>query len=249
MILRKFIKHVTDQNWFAVGLDVIVVIVGIFLGLQVQDWNEGRQLKQEERTYLQKLHDEVVLMKELSTSRLGERTFAVNNLQHVVDILAGNLAIDELGPDHCIAIAQSSNYQNSVGKLASIAELEGNNSSSIIQNVQITDIISDYIRLHERWDNLTENARQGSVILTNEFPESFHLNSKINIRGRSLENNSYSCNFELMISNEAFKNILHSNARKYAVIGTFLRFHHERLIALHSALDTELAVTHEEPAQ
>ena len=26
MILRRFMKHVTAQNWFAVGLDVIVVI-------------------------------------------------------------------------------------------------------------------------------------------------------------------------------------------------------------------------------
>lgn len=43
MILRRFMKHVTDQNWLAVGLDVIVVIVGIFLGLQVQEWNEDRK--------------------------------------------------------------------------------------------------------------------------------------------------------------------------------------------------------------
>ncbi len=40
MILRKFMKHVRDQNWFAVTLDVIVVITGIFLGMQVTDWNE-----------------------------------------------------------------------------------------------------------------------------------------------------------------------------------------------------------------
>lgn len=33
MILRKFIKHVTDQNWFAVGLDVLVVILGVYLGI------------------------------------------------------------------------------------------------------------------------------------------------------------------------------------------------------------------------
>ncbi len=43
MILRRFMKHVTDQNWLAVGLDVLVVIVGIFLGLQVQEWNEDRK--------------------------------------------------------------------------------------------------------------------------------------------------------------------------------------------------------------
>jgi len=42
MILRRFMKHVSDQNWFAVGLDVLVVITGIFLGMQVTDWNEDR---------------------------------------------------------------------------------------------------------------------------------------------------------------------------------------------------------------
>ena len=43
MILRRFTKHFTDQNWFAVGLDVLVVISGIFLGMQVTDWNENRK--------------------------------------------------------------------------------------------------------------------------------------------------------------------------------------------------------------
>ncbi len=33
MILRRFMTHVTEQNWFAVGLDAIVVITGIFLGM------------------------------------------------------------------------------------------------------------------------------------------------------------------------------------------------------------------------
>lgn len=41
MILRRFMKHVTDQNWFVGGLDEIVVVMGIFLGLQVQAWFYG----------------------------------------------------------------------------------------------------------------------------------------------------------------------------------------------------------------
>ena len=43
MILRRFTQHIKEQNWFAVGLDVIVVVVGIFLGMQVTEWNEERQ--------------------------------------------------------------------------------------------------------------------------------------------------------------------------------------------------------------
>jgi hypothetical protein len=30
-------QHIQDQNWFAVGLDVLVVITGIFLGMQVTE--------------------------------------------------------------------------------------------------------------------------------------------------------------------------------------------------------------------
>jgi hypothetical protein len=43
MILRRISKHVTEQNWFAVWLDLVVVVVGIFLGLQVTQWNDARK--------------------------------------------------------------------------------------------------------------------------------------------------------------------------------------------------------------
>lgn len=43
MILRHFMRHVKDQNWLAVGLEVLVVIVGIFLGMQVTNWNDARK--------------------------------------------------------------------------------------------------------------------------------------------------------------------------------------------------------------
>ena len=48
-------QHLKDQNWFAVGLDVIVVIVGIFLGMQVTEWNEERNSRLQERIYLESI--------------------------------------------------------------------------------------------------------------------------------------------------------------------------------------------------
>lgn len=43
MLLRRITKHVKDQNWFAVGLDFLIVVIGVFIGLQVNTWNEARQ--------------------------------------------------------------------------------------------------------------------------------------------------------------------------------------------------------------
>ena len=51
MILRRISKHVRTQNWFAVLLDFLIVVVGVFIGIEVANWNEGRQQRSEERRY------------------------------------------------------------------------------------------------------------------------------------------------------------------------------------------------------
>ncbi|MFT5573220.1 MAG: hypothetical protein ACI9FR_002153 [Cryomorphaceae bacterium] len=43
MILRSVTQHVKDQNWFAVVLDFIIVVFGVFVGLQVSNWNEAQE--------------------------------------------------------------------------------------------------------------------------------------------------------------------------------------------------------------
>ncbi|TNE67588.1 MAG: hypothetical protein EP335_01415 [Alphaproteobacteria bacterium] len=45
MILQRFMKHIKDQNWFAVGVDVIVVVVGVFLGVYIGDVATERALQ------------------------------------------------------------------------------------------------------------------------------------------------------------------------------------------------------------
>jgi len=42
MLLRRVTKHVTDQNWFAVFIDFFIVVVGVFIGIQVANWNDTR---------------------------------------------------------------------------------------------------------------------------------------------------------------------------------------------------------------
>jgi len=51
MILRRFMQHIRKQDWFMVSVDLLVLIVGIFLGLQVSDWNEERKEKNGRRNF------------------------------------------------------------------------------------------------------------------------------------------------------------------------------------------------------
>lgn len=59
MILRRFIQHVHEQNWFAVGLDVLVVIIGIYLGLQVESWDQARQDRAAGELYLSQIVEDL----------------------------------------------------------------------------------------------------------------------------------------------------------------------------------------------
>lgn len=44
MLLRRITKHVQEQNWFAVFIDFLIVVVGVFIGIQVANWNDARTI-------------------------------------------------------------------------------------------------------------------------------------------------------------------------------------------------------------
>jgi len=44
MPIRRVVEHVRIQNWAAIVLDLIVVVVGIFLAFQVDRWYDNRKL-------------------------------------------------------------------------------------------------------------------------------------------------------------------------------------------------------------
>ncbi|PHS27398.1 MAG: hypothetical protein COA84_04290 [Robiginitomaculum sp.] len=59
MILRRVIKHFREQEWTAIFLDFLIVVVGVFVGLQVQNWNERRGDRAEYNRALDRLDVEI----------------------------------------------------------------------------------------------------------------------------------------------------------------------------------------------
>ena len=76
MILRRVIQHVRDQNWTAIAIDFVIVVVGVFVGIQLGNWNAER-LDQQRR-------DQIVDALETNL----RDAIAVQN-RHVAEIDAG----------------------------------------------------------------------------------------------------------------------------------------------------------------
>ena len=65
MLLRSITRHVKDQNWFAVFIDFLIVVVGVFIGIQVANWNEMNANKAGLSQALTRLDKEVTLNAEI----------------------------------------------------------------------------------------------------------------------------------------------------------------------------------------
>jgi hypothetical protein len=59
MISRRIAENLKAHNWFAVAIDFVSVVVGVFIGLQVQDWSTAREARTRGRAYSARLVDDL----------------------------------------------------------------------------------------------------------------------------------------------------------------------------------------------
>ena len=100
MLLRSITEHVKAQNWTAVALDFAIVVVGVFVGIQVSNWNDAANDRISERQALAAL---------LEDFRASE-----NRLQNILDInVAGSeslKALAELANGDVITLQELDNH-------------------------------------------------------------------------------------------------------------------------------------------
>jgi len=59
MILRRLIEHIRHQAWTAIVIEFVIVVIGIFVGMQVSNWNAERANRALEATHLKNLAKDI----------------------------------------------------------------------------------------------------------------------------------------------------------------------------------------------
>lgn len=42
MILRRLAESIRRQDWFTVLVEIVIVVIGVFIGIEMANWNESR---------------------------------------------------------------------------------------------------------------------------------------------------------------------------------------------------------------
>ena len=61
MILRRLSAELRTQNWTTITIELAIVIVGVFVGNQVSNWNEARLQRRQTARMLEQLRPELAL--------------------------------------------------------------------------------------------------------------------------------------------------------------------------------------------
>ncbi|GGY44383.1 hypothetical protein [Parvularcula lutaonensis] len=85
MVLSTVAKGVREQNWLAVTIEFFIVAVGVFLGVQLGNWNEDRAEAERERVLIDKLKQDFAFIEE---TLLEQRERSENYLELVTELRA-----------------------------------------------------------------------------------------------------------------------------------------------------------------
>ena len=59
MILQRITDAFRKQDWFTVVVEILIVVLGVFIALQVNNWNADRTARSAERSTLIRLHEDI----------------------------------------------------------------------------------------------------------------------------------------------------------------------------------------------
>lgn len=162
MILRRVAEHAKTQNWFAVTLDFFIVVIGVFIAIEVANWNQARQDRQEERRYYGQLL--VDLRRDLETfSRAEKRADQFDEAaQLVIDRLSGK-APPQVSPGRmAISIHRAGWIYIPYASRGTHDELVSTGNLRLLRNSQLKSEIATYYETFDRshqWDGLLRDQQ------------------------------------------------------------------------------------------
>ena len=87
MILRRLAQNLRQQNWTAIWIEFVLLVVGVFLGIQVSNWNEEREARQDYALAIERYRAEIRANLEILDTLDAGSTAALPVVTKALDVL------------------------------------------------------------------------------------------------------------------------------------------------------------------
>ncbi len=135
MILRRIIAHFRKQEWTAIGIDFVIVVVGVLVATEASNWNASRLMRQQGAEFSERL------VTDLREEAWGHQ-FYVEYYGEVLTNAERALAVLERrthASDETLLIAayRATQYKRNVRRRATYDELTSTGAIGLIQDAEL----------------------------------------------------------------------------------------------------------------
>ncbi|MEQ8435752.1 MAG: hypothetical protein RIA71_16095 [Oceanicaulis sp.] len=240
MILRRLATALRKQDWFTVVVETLIVVFGVFIGLQVANWNSARIDRELERAYLLRLHEEVSVT---LAEQEGERADVMARARRLEEV---SVYLDDFGTpqaiamepvgDHCAAVITSHIFDGDVSLPPTISELISTGRILLVSDEALRMQIVRFSQAIEEYGQLRHDIQIDRLVLARKYPEFIRLS-----RGGWKDS---VCDFPAMAQSPAFVNDFLDNAPRFqAYAADVIQGRHDFQQQVKAALEQELGLT------
>ena len=144
-MLRHVISHLRRQDWTAVFIELVVVVVGVFIGVQASNWNEERETNQKAAVFTERLKADLRTEAWNYEMQVGYNEQVQANAQRAADALTGQTPLS----DEALLIAayRATQFNGNSRRRATYDELTSTGEIGLIRDKALRTLAMDVYTL------------------------------------------------------------------------------------------------------
>jgi hypothetical protein len=166
MILRRVGEHLRNQHWTAIAIELLIVILGVFIGTQVSNWNQERATNQQAAAFTEHLKEDLREEDWGYQLMIQYHREVLANANRTVDALDGTVpAVDEA---LLISAYRATQYKQKLRRRATYDELISTGTIGLIRDRNLRDTAMRVYNI----PTLENTVREG---LQSRYREAFRM--------------------------------------------------------------------------
>lgn len=133
MILQRLATSIRKQDWFTVAIETLIVVFGVFIGLQVNNWNEARIQHERADRSMESLKSDFQAIDGAARELAGFYRAIIGDLEVLVEALDAGEITDESYPAIINALAYGEVFGDPPPPSGTFRDLESSGNLELIE--------------------------------------------------------------------------------------------------------------------
>ena len=171
MILRRLTNAFRKQDWFTVFIETLIVVLGVFLGIQVANWNESNAQRADAQKLLVRLDEEAGTLLDIQRAEYEYHLPRIEMMNAAHALLFDEMPERDLTQNECRLIGISHWLPAPTDDLPALEEAIATGRLDLITDDTIRTSVRAFVLVRDRARRAYDEAVNELYRLNSRHPE------------------------------------------------------------------------------